>query len=151
MVKNVKHLMGFLWMFSIVMLRTCSALPFQQWTVQVVNNMKDGGPLFLHCRSEDDDLGIHNLQVGQKFSWKFRENFSATTLFWCYMRSKYGFIAREVFWSDPVYSWLSYRCGSNKNCVWSVRDNGTYLKDDAQNGAFMHIDEWNRFSASHHK
>ena len=152
MVKNVKHLMGFLWVIiSIVMLQTCSALPFQQWSVKVVNSMKHGGPLYLRCQSADNDLGVHNLRPGQNFFWKFRENISSTTMFWCYMRSKYGFIAREVFWTNNFYSWISYRCGRNKDCVWSVRDDGTYLQDDADNGTFMHMDEWNELPSSHHE
>lgn len=133
MVKNnLKHFMRFLWIFSIVMVQTCFAIPFEQWTVQVVNNMKSGQPLFLHCKSKDDDLGVHKLRAGQQFSWKFRENIVQSTLFWCYMRSNHGHIAGEVFWTNSIYAWLSYRCG-NQTCVWSVRDDGLYLKDAIQN------------------
>jgi hypothetical protein len=54
----------------------------------IVNDMSGGQKvLFIHCKSRDDDLGMHNLVVGGKFSLSFRPNFWGTTLYWCYMRA----------------------------------------------------------------
>lgn len=40
-------------------------------------------PLILHCKSRDDDLGIHTVLLNQSYDWSFRMNFFETTLFSC--------------------------------------------------------------------
>ncbi|GLT62134.1 hypothetical protein SLA2020_347930 [Shorea laevis] len=59
--------------------------PPRKWHVHVVNGLSRS-QLFLHCKSKDNDLDMHHLEVGDDFSWSFRENVFETTLYWCYMR-----------------------------------------------------------------
>ncbi|KAG2712058.1 hypothetical protein I3843_04G099900 [Carya illinoinensis] len=100
--------------------------------VHVVNGLSGQQSLFLHCKSRDDDLGTHNLGVGDEYSWSFRVNFLATTLFWCYMRTSNGLHAEfDVFWPSKG-DWLSYRCNW-KNCIWTAKDDGIYLRNIPEN------------------
>ena len=102
--------------------------PFSEWKVTVINQLSPGQTLFLRCKSKDDDLGDHILQVGQSFSWEFRVNFFATTLFWCNMRTTSNkHVAMEVFWPESQ-DWLGYRCDYGL-CNWSAKDNGIYLEN----------------------
>ncbi|KAK8614896.1 hypothetical protein V6N13_068685 [Hibiscus sabdariffa] len=115
---------------------TSSALPptkvqpnawYTKWHVHVVNGLSNSKVLFVHCKSADDDLGIHNLTVGSETQWHFRENIWLTTLFWCYVASKsdHIFVKFDVYWHDDD---LFYRCNGN-NCIWIAKDDGIYLKN----------------------
>merc|ERR1711879_1135645 len=67
----------------------CSDLSYH---VHIINEMKNHKFLHVHCKSKDDDLGIHHLQHGQQYSWHFNINIFATTLFWCYMSPPINFM-----------------------------------------------------------
>lgn len=101
--------------------------PLRKWHVHVYNGM-GVGQLFLHCKSEDNDLGRQNLEVGQDLSWSFKENFLGTTLYWCYMlKDDKSHATFDVFWMEKDNKWLSYRCNWN-NCIWIAKDDGIYLR-----------------------
>ncbi|EEF41294.1 conserved hypothetical protein [Ricinus communis] len=100
----------------------CSDLSYH---VHIINEMKNHKFLHVHCKSKDDDLGIHHLQHGQQYSWHFNINIFATTLFWCYMSPDHKLHARfDVFW-DAKY--LYDRCGPH-DCWWVAKDDGAYLR-----------------------
>ncbi|KDP40962.1 hypothetical protein JCGZ_24961 [Jatropha curcas] len=67
--------------------------------VHVVNNLGRNKILLVHCKSKDNDLGIHNLTVGSEFSWRCK---TGPTL--------------------PPGSYVS-------ECIWVAKDNGVYMKD----------------------
>ncbi|PON66087.1 Self-incompatibility protein [Trema orientale] len=52
-------------------------------TVRIYNKLDNGLQLRVHCKSKDDDLGAHVLANDEFYEWKFRINFSGTTLFFC--------------------------------------------------------------------
>ena len=44
--------------------------------VHIISGLKTTSPpLRLHCKSADDDLGIHVLRVGEDFNWHFDRNY----------------------------------------------------------------------------
>ncbi|CAI0396693.1 unnamed protein product [Linum tenue] len=53
---------------------------FQPRSVSVVNMLSDR-KLIVHCRSKDDDLGAHVVEVGSELRWVFVP--LDATLFWC--------------------------------------------------------------------
>ncbi|CAL0312156.1 unnamed protein product [Lupinus luteus] len=55
----------------------------QVTTVSVKNDLGNGIILFLHCKSRDNDLGVHSLAYGQSQTWSFRLNVIGSTLFFC--------------------------------------------------------------------
>ncbi|CAA0818868.1 Plant self-incompatibility protein S1 family [Striga hermonthica] len=83
--------------------------------VQVINRLKNGVRLNVHCRSKDDDIGFHVLEEGDSIEWSFHLNFGMTTLFYC-----------DVQWGDSYWHHFdaydagrdSYRCDSK--CRWMI-------------------------------
>ncbi|KAK9138522.1 hypothetical protein Sjap_009116 [Stephania japonica] len=61
--------------------------PFDEITVHIRNQISPESVLYLHCRSKDDDLGVHYIYFDQEFHWHFRVNLWGTTLFWCNLSS----------------------------------------------------------------
>jgi hypothetical protein len=120
-----------------------------EWHVQVVNGLSSGDTLFLHCKSKDDDLGMHYLQVGSEFSWHFEENFWGSTLFWCNMRTDKAHASLNVFWlseyEEPKYGFrfIARTCecffSTKCTCIWTAKDDGIYLLNIPENKEiFMH-------------
>ena len=105
-------------------------VPLSSWKVNILNEMtKDS--LFIRCKSKDDDLGAQNLGVKQQFSWSFKENLWQTTLYWCYMHNAKSHASFNVYWPERS-GWLAFRC-QLRNCIWSARDDGIYLKTNTHN------------------
>ena len=52
-------------------------------TVQIINNLSNKQELTFHCKSKNDDLGIHTIKSGQTYSFSFNPCFFCTTLFFC--------------------------------------------------------------------
>ncbi|XP_027343140.1 S-protein homolog 3-like [Abrus precatorius] len=89
--------------------------------VLVKNELGNGVVLYLHCRSKDDDLGLHVLQNGNYQEWSFRDNVIDTTLFWCSLK-----------WNNQQHSFEIYstindgrRCASQ--CLRRIRPDGAYF------------------------
>ncbi|XP_022759789.1 S-protein homolog 1-like [Durio zibethinus] len=102
---------------------------FIRWHVYVVNGLSNNTTLFLHCKSKDDDLGVQNLSAGTNFTWSFQQNIFRRTLFWCYVsKDDNAHAAFKVFWQDVL---LFHKC-SWKNCIWTAKDDGIYIKDLAR-------------------
>ncbi|KAF3457602.1 hypothetical protein FNV43_RR02260 [Rhamnella rubrinervis] len=51
--------------------------------VRIYNKLGDGLNLTIHCKSKDDDLGVHTIAYNSYYYWKFRVNFFGRTLFFC--------------------------------------------------------------------
>ncbi|CAA0825339.1 Plant self-incompatibility protein S1 family [Striga hermonthica] len=92
-------------------------------TVQVTNMLSVNGPLLLHCRSKDDDLGIKTIGQNQKFRWTFCTNIWHTTKFWCTFQ--FGQKNRVIVAYEET---VKEFCKDNQ-CYWSARDDGIYLFD----------------------
>ncbi|KAI3498592.1 hypothetical protein L1887_34369 [Cichorium endivia] len=92
-------------------------------TVQITNLIRYDKVMVIDCRSSEDDLGQHTLLYGQSMEWKFKPNFSKTTLYYCNamweadVRLKIHFHAYE-------YMRDNYGCGSD--CRWLFTVNGVY-------------------------
>ncbi|KAG5558972.1 hypothetical protein RHGRI_008800 [Rhododendron griersonianum] len=93
--------------------------------VRVTNQLANGVVLTIHCKSADNDLGVHVLSYGQFIGWHFRRNIWGTTRFYCYLFSKRGNNSFDVFrqgmcsrhcpWSGEsreldVEAWLQIYC-----------------------------------------
>ncbi|KAL7003701.1 hypothetical protein U1Q18_004850 [Sarracenia purpurea var. burkii] len=86
--------------------------------VRVTNQLEKGLNLSLHCKSKDDDLGIHVLQNQEFYEWSFRNNIWGTTRFYCYLQSLRRSNSFDV-----------YRQGMcSAHCNWFVRPEGTCLE-----------------------
>ena len=100
-----------------------------EWNVTIMNDLGSSHTMLVHCKSKDDDLGDHKLNVGQSFSWKFRVNLLANTLFWCNLStSSNKHVSMEVFWPENKNDWLGAKC-NYQLCVWVAQEDGIYLED----------------------
>ncbi|KAL7108114.1 hypothetical protein ACP275_06G094900 [Erythranthe tilingii] len=61
--------------------------------VTVINDIEDHNQsnITIHCYSSEDDLGVHALSYGAKYSWHFHVNFWGTTIFNCDFTTKIWF------------------------------------------------------------
>ncbi|XP_042491178.1 S-protein homolog 5-like [Macadamia integrifolia] len=51
--------------------------------VRIINELGEGYVLTIHCKSKDDDLGVHDLSYQKYFEWGFHDNLWGTTLYFC--------------------------------------------------------------------
>ncbi|KAK7279462.1 hypothetical protein RJT34_24515 [Clitoria ternatea] len=125
--KVISHILvlGFVLVFaSSTLSRASNIFPeFIKWHVYIVNGLNNNQNLLAHCKSSDDDLGIHNLSPGSNLTWSFMTDFVHSTLFWCYVRKDNVSASFEVFWYDDRFF---DKCGW-KNCIWVARDEGVFL------------------------
>lgn len=106
--------------------------------VYVVNGLTNY-TLNVHCKSRDDDLGVHALPINTEFHWKFRVNLIFTTLFscntWC-VKGRSGFIAFEF-----EYEFLN-DC-YQQACIWKAFDDGMY-KYNVNNHSMVKKYDWGK-------
>ncbi|CAI0383168.1 unnamed protein product [Linum tenue] len=75
----------------------------------------------VHCKSKNDDLGVHVLGPNDWFQWHFRPNYFGYTLFYCAMDWGEG----GLHWFDIYIQYRDYkRC---KLCHWLIRKSGPCL------------------------
>lgn len=99
----------------------CEGGILQKTTVTITNALVPNTALTLHCKSKDDDLGVHVLQKGESFSFKFKVNFWKTTLFYCYFQWMSN--------GTAVSKWFDIFQPSDgcKHCDWEVYLTGPCL------------------------
>ncbi|KAL1201466.1 putative S-protein1 [Cardamine amara subsp. amara] len=86
----------------------------------LVKNELHNKVLGVRCRSKDDHLGDHILQVGQMTKNNFDDNIWRRTLFWCNMwkgpdfKIHISFDAYKSMWKadyGPTYLWIAREDG----------------------------------------
>ncbi|XP_021740436.1 S-protein homolog 74-like [Chenopodium quinoa] len=93
--------------------------------VTIKNDLPDNLPLRYQCKSKDDDLGDSILQNKETFTWKFTPNIFESTLYWCNIWSRYGYVSSKVFSEkEQFYHYCNY-----KDCTWSITDQGINVID----------------------
>ncbi|WCJ38184.1 hypothetical protein M5689_019257 [Euphorbia peplus] len=110
------------------------------------NGLSHNRNLVLHCKSNDDDLGIQNLSRDQNFTWTFRPNIFGTTLFWCYaapddLKTHANF---DVYKLDYVHDDTILFCdqGDVDTCVWVAKDDGIHLEDSSDSSFTLFLCPW---------
>ncbi|PKI64257.1 hypothetical protein CRG98_015367 [Punica granatum] len=84
---------------------------FEHISVSISNQLPNGAPFTIHCKSKDDDLGTHVIGAGQSYEFSFRINFWETTLFFCGLGKQGGHVDFDIYK-------VPYRCD---DCKWQVR------------------------------
>jgi hypothetical protein len=86
--------------------------------VNVVNYLENNLDLTLHCKSKDDDLGVHLLHHGENFRWSFTPSILGNTLFYC-----------SFIWNGELH-WFEIYKGNNlaktdcDSCDWRIFKSG---------------------------
>ncbi|KAL8228051.1 hypothetical protein R6Q57_015635 [Mikania cordata] len=117
-------------MLKLLLMVTLIRLSSGKVTVQITNLIVYNDAMTIGCRSLDDDLGQHTLLYGESIKWKFKPNFSKTTLFYCNAMWKTDVIMHVDF---DAYKYMrdNYGCGSD--CRWLFTINGVYAYDSKHN------------------
>ncbi|EYU39654.1 hypothetical protein MIMGU_mgv11b017487mg [Erythranthe guttata] len=68
----------------------------EEYEVHVTNRLPSP-QLRLHCASKNDDLGYHNIDRDYDFNWRFCENWTGNTLFFCHLWWNNNDVAFDVF------------------------------------------------------
>lgn len=114
---------------------------FNKYHVHVVNSLPNNNfPLVIHCKSKDNDLGVHNLYVGNDFNWGFHQNVWETTLFFCHFQwsnKQTSFSVFDHYLADEI-------CHNTFVCYWLVKDDGFYLSN-VTNPSPDNLVKWNRW------
>ncbi|GFP91874.1 hypothetical protein PHJA_001331600 [Phtheirospermum japonicum] len=79
-------------------------------------------PLFVHCKSKDDNLGNHTLMPGQSWGFSFCDKF-LSTLFICELHWN-GLYRNNIVAFNA--KWFFYPCDGYK-CIWTVSASGATL------------------------
>ncbi|KAF8012359.1 hypothetical protein BT93_I0492 [Corymbia citriodora subsp. variegata] len=103
---------------SVVFIMILSFL--QASSVQIVNNLPGGLLLTIHCKSKDDDLGIHEISSGNQWGFPFKPNIWGTTLFFCSFQWPGSFYHFDVYDDGRDHGRCSY-------CVWNIKPTGPCL------------------------
>ncbi|XP_050211376.1 S-protein homolog 5-like [Mercurialis annua] len=88
--------------------------------VYIANDVGKDVDLTVHCKSKDDDLGVHLLHDQETYQFSFHRNVWGTTLFYC-----------KFTWSDQL-KWFDifvedkYFC---QDCYWKIKADGPCLQD----------------------
>ncbi|KAE9591134.1 putative plant self-incompatibility S1 [Lupinus albus] len=89
--------------------------------VHIKNNLGVGINLQVHCKSKDDDLGVHNVTYGGDYQFQFRPNVFGTTQFFC-----------GLAWNGILHYLDAYihqrdmqRC--DPDCFWTIYTNQACL------------------------
>jgi len=105
--------------------------------VTIGNNLADNLDLTVHCKSADDDIGIHLLHHRDIFGWHFGNNYFGETRFYCSFQWN-----NELKWFDIYVQGRDLHvCDSH--CNWYITQSGPCRMVDAiEKNA--HCTSWNK-------
>ncbi|CAL0311317.1 unnamed protein product [Lupinus luteus] len=90
--------------------------------VYITNGLPIGTLLTLHCKSKDDDLGVHYLNYNEEYTFSFHYNifrFQGYTLFFCSFTWN-----AQVHWFE-VYNWD--RDANREKLTWVITEGSPCL------------------------
>jgi len=117
----------------LLLLSMHNVLGLRHHHVSIVNNLGDNLNVTIHCKSKDNDLGVHLLRNGDSFGWEFNDNIFGTTLFYCSFQ-----------WNGELHWYDIYKSDRDKDacrvCNWGVTKLGPcqFLSDES-----VHCFPWN--------
>lgn len=103
--------------FHMVLLSLC-ATSIAKVHMAIFNRLGEEYDLTVHCKSADDDLGIHVLKNSASFSFKFKPNWIGTTLFFCGLKWQKGSLSFEAYYFPEDRR----RC--KRSCHWDATRGG---------------------------
>ncbi|PIA62066.1 hypothetical protein AQUCO_00200209v1 [Aquilegia coerulea] len=121
----------------------CSSVSGKRVSVYVNNMVAPDTMLDIHCKSKNDDLGLHKIAYRQNQTWSFKINFWGTTLFWCGMgwhdKDPRGFNpGGYIHGSFEIYNYKRDSKKCDGICVWNVQNYGIYfVNKDTKKNEFM--------------
>ncbi|CAH8305008.1 unnamed protein product [Eruca vesicaria subsp. sativa] len=84
--------------------------------------------LAIRCKSKNDNLGDHDLRVGQSKEFEFNNNVWLSTLFWCNMWQAPSLSGNDM---GPTYFWIA-------------REDGIYYREEPFGKPPVKRYDWNQ-------
>ncbi|KAK3420717.1 hypothetical protein EUGRSUZ_H03232 [Eucalyptus grandis] len=88
--------------------------------VQIINKLPGAPLLTVHCKSGDDDLGVHQIPADSFWQFSFKPSFFESTLFFCSFQ-----------WPGAFYHFDVYDQKRDENrchlCHWTILPTGPCL------------------------
>jgi hypothetical protein len=108
----------------------------QRYVIHIENRLSNQ-TLQAHCTSEDQDLGLQHISLGEQFQWVFYIPFWRNKVYMCNLSWSGGYTNLGVVTlnaCDPGIFWKS-----DLNCVFRAKDDGLYSFDSReQKDYFIH-------------
>ncbi|ONI27005.1 hypothetical protein PRUPE_1G062300 [Prunus persica] len=105
-------------LFMFLLTANCEAA-WRSTHVQITNNLDPNTTdLTIHCKSADDDLGVHVLHHQEFYRWDFKINLFGGTQFWCSFQW-----LNQFHWLD-VFIEETFNC---RDCKWIISNDGPSL------------------------
>ncbi|KAE8659936.1 hypothetical protein F3Y22_tig00116959pilonHSYRG00018 [Hibiscus syriacus] len=101
------------WLLSVTLVLAASIEDFWDRSVGVTirNDLENRKDLIIHCKSKDDDLGVHVLSYKESYDFRFVPHLLGRTLFFCRMtwngKSHWFDVyteERDKIWKDNISS-----------------------------------------------
>lgn len=91
--------------------------PFWPPTIVTMTNSLGGQLLTVHCKSKDDDLGVHKVPSNANYHFQFQTNIWKSTMFYC----SFG-------WNNQVKWFNIFEAERDQDicytCDWSIKVDG---------------------------
>lgn len=108
-------------LFIFAVIATCEGIYWDTIHVEIVNYLDPPSDVIIHCKSGDDDLGIHELPRNGTFGFHFKPAVFTGTLFDC------SFVwPLHIEWFD-IYVHLRDECD---HCTWRIKATGPCMYQD---------------------
>lgn len=145
MEKPVSFFIFFTTFLSIIVAITAKGCWTNGWTINVANEINNKGPIQVHCKSKDDDIGMKSLGYHQSIDWKFCENvISPSTVYFCHFYMGNQEQRFDVF--NDTHRSLCLEKDKKKDywrCTWLVRPDGFHVVDRKDGGeTIVKIHDW---------
>lgn len=99
-----------------------SCFLFNSMEVHVYNDLPEN-TLFVHCKSKDDDLGIHYVKPKQDYNFSFCYK-PYVTLFTCHVQWGKNTVSFQAYNGK----WFSKSPCAPHECKWAAEPDGLYLQ-----------------------
>ncbi|CAN8244607.1 unnamed protein product [Cochlearia groenlandica] len=120
----MNHLSCFVLVITLIMcIELSNGKSLLKDSVHFKNSLRPNNYLKIHCKSDEDDLGVHFLSNGQTYDFSFYESILKTKVN-CVLWKGPGFILRSAF---RAYKGGGLIVHYGKKNFWDVREDGIYF------------------------
>ncbi|CAI0541408.1 unnamed protein product [Linum tenue] len=107
--------------------------------VHVVNELSGGRAVTVHCKSKNNDMGVHVVPPGSEYQWRFRPNIFGNTIFWCHVAKGNVEVVFDAFNEEDKDPWERIHMD---NTYWVARDDAVYLRQFWKNNNMVFWRKW---------
>lgn len=138
---ETKNLQGLITMALIMIMFVAKIeggeLWFHKVHVQIYNQLNEAKNLQVHCKSKNDNLGLHQIPHGSFYEFAFGKNIWESTLFFC------SFVFDNKLHYFEIYNQKRDDQDCTKHCVWRIQESGPCMLEYGTTEQFNNCYKWN--------